>query len=203
MEIKKFIVGPIQENCYIAYDPEGKEAVVIDPGDEGELIIRFIEKQQLIVKYILLTHGHHDHIGAVDTVREATKALAAIHSDDQEMLGDPAKSLGEYTVKPADILLHNGDIVDFGPYHLQVIYTPGHTKGGCCFYEAAEKVCFSGDTLFKGTVGRTDLYGGNYSAILESVRKRLAIVSDDTVIYPGHELETTMAYERKVNPYIR
>ena len=103
----------------------------------------------------------------------------------------------------ADMVLHNNDVISFGSYHLRVIYTPGHTQGGCCYYEASEKVCFTGDTLFKGTVGRTDLYGGDYGAILVSVRERLAIVSDDCAIYPGHGPSSTMAYERKVNPYVR
>lgn len=203
MEIKTLIVGPIQENCYIASDPQSQEAVVIDPGDEADLIIEYIQEKKLHVNYILLTHGHHDHIGAVAEVKAATNALVAIHADDQMMLTDAGKNLGDIILSPADMVLHNNDVISFGSYHLRVIYTPGHTQGGCCYYEASEKVCFTGDTLFKGTVGRTDLYGGDYGAILVSVRERLAIVSDDCAIYPGHGPSSTMAYERKVNPYVR
>ena len=203
MEIKTLIVGPIQENCYIASDPESKEAVVIDPGDEADMIIDYIKAHELKVKYILLTHGHHDHIGAVAEVQKATEAAVAIHADDQAMLTDMNKNLGDIVLAPADLILHNNDVLSFGQNHLRVIYTPGHTQGGCCFYEAAQKVCFTGDTLFKGTVGRTDLYGGDYGAILVSVRERLAIVSDECAIYPGHGPASTMAYERKVNPYVR
>ena len=203
MEIKTLIVGPIQENCYIASDPQSQEAVVIDPGDEADLIIEYIQEKKLHVNYILLTHGHHDHIGAVAEVKAATNALVAIHADDQMMLTDAGKNLVDIILSPADMVLHNNDVISFGSYHLRVIYTPGHTQGGCCYYEASEKVCFTGDTLFKGTVGRTDLYGGDYGAILVSVRERLAIVSDDCAIYPGHGPSSTMAYERKVNPYVR
>ena len=203
MEIKTLIVGPIQENCYIASDPHSLEAVVIDPGDEADMIMDYIREKGLQVKYILLTHGHHDHIGAVAEVKEATNALVAIHADDQTMLTDAGKNLGDIILSPADMILHNNDVISFGSYHLRVIYTPGHTRGGCCYYEAAEKVCFTGDTLFKGTVGRTDLYGGDYGAILVSVRERLAIVTDGCAIYPGHGPSSTMAYERKVNPYVR
>lgn len=203
MDIKTLIVGPIQENCYIASHPENHEAVVIDPGDEADMIVDYIREHNLQVKYILLTHGHHDHIGAVEEVKAFTQAQVAIHVDDADMLTDKSRNLGDFTLAPADMLLHNNDVLSFGGYHLRVIYTPGHTRGGCCFYEAAEKVCFSGDTLFKGTVGRTDLYGGDYGAILVSVRERLTVVADDCVVYPGHGPETTMAYERKVNPYVR
>ena len=157
MEIKTLIVGPIQENCYIASDPQSQEAVVIDPGDEADLIIEYIQEKKLHVNYILLTHGHHDHIGAVAEVKAATNALVAIHADDQMMLTDAGKNLGDIILSPADMVLHNNDVISFGSYHLRVIYTPGHTQGGCCYYEASEKVCFTGDTLFKGTVGRTDL----------------------------------------------
>lgn len=203
MDIKTLIVGPIQENCYIAAHPQSKEAVVIDPGDEADMIIDHIREHELKVKYILLTHGHHDHIGAVAEVKKATGALVAIHADDQAMLVDVSKNLGDIILEPADMILHNNDVLSFGGYHLRVIYTPGHTQGGCCYYEASEKVCFTGDTLFKGTVGRTDLYGGDYGAILVSVRERLAIVADDCAIFPGHGPSSTMAYERKVNPYVR
>ena len=102
-----------------------------------------------------------------------------------------------------EILLHNGDVISFGPYQLRVIYTPGHSRGGCCFYEVAEKVCFTGDTLFRGSIGRTDLYGGDYALLLKSVRERLQLLADDTVIYPGHGPESIMAFERKNNPYLK
>lgn len=203
MDIKTLIVGTMQENCYIVSHPDTKEAVIIDPGDEADVILYNVRMDGLQVKYILLTHGHHDHIGAVPEIKKATNALVAIHADDQELLTDGSKNLGEFALEPADILLNNNDVINFGDYHMRVIYTPGHTQGGCCFYEAAEKVCFTGDTLFKGTVGRTDLYGGDYGALLVSVRERLALVANDCAIFPGHGPESTMAYERKVNPYVR
>lgn len=208
MKIETLVVGPIEANCYILSSLQTKEAVVIDPGDDGDLILNYINQEHLQVKYILNTHGHFDHVGANDLIREATKAQVAIHIDDHELILEPKKASSSfYTNEPglqkADLLLHNNDTIAFGEYELQVIYTPGHTKGGCCFYEPQAKVCFTGDTLFKGTVGRTDLYGGDYVAIVNSVKKRLSIVADETIIYPGHGPETTMKIERRVNPYVK
>ena len=208
MNIETLVVGPIETNCYILSDPVSREAVVIDAGDDGDSIWQLIQQKQLQVKYILNTHGHFDHIQANDSLREKTGAPLAIHADDAELLLAPEKvSAGMYMqvngCREPEILLHNGDVISFGPYQLRVIYTPGHSRGGCCFYEAAEKVCFTGDTLFLGSIGRTELYGGDYAQLLKSVRERLQLLADDTVIYPGHGPESTMAFERKNNPYLK
>ena len=182
--------------------------MVIDAGDDGDSIWQWIQQKQLQVKYILNTHGHFDHIQANDSLRDKTGAPLAIHADDAELLLAPEKvCAGMYMqvngCREPEILLHNGDVISFGPYQLRVIYTPGHSRGGCCFYEVAEKVCFTGDTLFRGSIGRTDLYGGDYALLLKSVRERLQLLADDTVIYPGHGPESVMAFERKNNPYLK
>lgn len=207
MKIETLVVGPIETNCYIASDPVSREAVIIDAGDDAEEILAYVEQNQLQVKYLLNTHGHFDHIQANDAIREKTGAQLAIHADDVELLASPEKvSAGMMSVihgcREPEVVLHNGDTIAFGPYQLRVIYTPGHSKGGCCFYEVQEKVCFTGDTLFRGSIGRTDLYGGNYAVLLKSVRERLQVVADDVTIYPGHGPESTMAFERRANPYL-
>lgn len=207
MNIETLVVGPIETNCYIASDPVSREAVIIDAGDDAEEILAYVEQNRLQVKYLLNTHGHFDHIQANDVIREKTGAQLAIHADDVELLASPEKvSAGMMSVihgcREPELVLHNGDTIAFGPYQLRVIYTPGHSKGGCCFYEVQEKVCFTGDTLFRGSIGRTDLYGGNYAVLLKSVRERLQVVADDVTIYPGHGPESTMAFERRANPYL-
>lgn len=208
MNIETLVVGLLETNCYILSDPVSREAVVIDAGDDGDSIWQWIQQKQLQVKYILNTHGHFDHIQANDSLRDKTGAPLAIHADDAELLLAPEKvCAGMYMqvngCREPEILLHNGDVISFGPYQLRVIYTPGHSRGGCCFYEVAEKVCFTGDTLFRGSIGRTDLYGGDYALLLKSVRERLQLLADDTVIYPGHGPESVMAFERKNNPYLK
>ena len=208
MEIERIVVGPIETNCYIVSDTECHEAVVIDPGFEEDLIINYLKEKELNVQYILNTHGHFDHIQANDALRDFTGAPLAIHADDVELLTAPEKvSVGMmrdvHGSRKPEIILHNGDRIAFGRYELQVIYTPGHSKGGCCFYEEHEKVCFTGDTLFRGGVGRTDLYGGNTGVLLKSVRERLQVLTDDTKVYPGHGPSSDMGFERKVNPYLR
>lgn len=208
MQIETLVVGPIETNCYIIYDLDSREAVVIDAGDEAEYIIDYLEQHQLQVKAILNTHGHYDHTQANDALRIKTGAPLAIHIDDAELLENPEKVSSKMLVqanacKAPEQLLHNGDIITFGKYALKVIFTPGHTKGGCCFYEENEAICFTGDTLFRGSIGRTDLYGGNYATLLHSVRERLHRLPDNVVIYPGHGPQSTMAFERKNNPFLK
>lgn len=207
MRIETVVVGPIETNCYLAYDENTKEAVVVDAGDDTYDIARRIDELGLQVKYLLNTHGHYDHIQAVDELRDKYGAKFAIHADDVELIEHPEKAgglpAGFHGCKAPDLLLHNGDVISFGSYNLKVIYTPGHTRGCVCFYEANEKVCFTGDTLFRGTVGRCDLYGGNFGEMKKSVKERMAEIADDTAIYPGHEMESTMGWERKHNPYLK
>lgn len=206
MKIKKMLVSELETNCYILSDEETKEAVIIDPGDDGIVLMEYVTEQNLNVKYILNTHGHNDHVGNDDYMKEKTGALVAIHADDVDILTNPKLYIADDSIQAQsapDIILHNGDEITFGKYKLTVLYTPGHTKGGVCFWEKEQKLCFSGDTLFRGTVGRADLYGGDIEALLKSVRERMAKISDDTQIYPGHGPATTMGYERKLNRYLR
>ena len=208
MKIEKIVTRPYQENVYIWYDEESKAGAVIDPGGESEQIIKFLSENSLKIEYILLTHGHYDHIGAVKDVAAHTGAPVAAHSDERELLADPALNFSrdvhgmEYGVS-TDVALKDGDVLKIGGGCLQVIATPGHTKGGVCFYDAAEGTLFSGDTLFYETIGRTDFPGGDFATLEANVRSKIYTLPEDTMIYPGHSRMTTVEHERKNNPYIR
>ena len=206
MNIETLVVGPIETNCYIASDPVSREAVIIDAGDDAEEILAYVEQNRLQVKYLLNTHGHFDHIQANDAIREKTGAQLAIHADDVELLASPEKvSAGMMSVihgcREPELVLHNGDTIAFGPYQLRVIYTPGHSKGGCCFYEVQEKVCFTGDTLFCYSVGRTDFPTGDAKALEDAIREKLFVLLDETLVLPGHDAQTMIGKEKKGNPY--
>jgi len=208
MKIKTIIVGPIETNCYMVYCPETKEGVVIDPGDEPEKISNAIDSLGIRIKYIINTHGHHDHIKANKAVKQKTGAQILIHANDAPMLTDPAKNLshymGEKTTEPkADRELSDGDVIEFGKIKLKVLHTPGHTPGCISLLSASEKICFTGDTLFNGSVGRTDLPGGNYKTLLNSLKEKLVTLSNEVKIYPGHGPHSTIGDEKAINPFLK
>ena len=203
--VKTLVVGPIEENCYVLKDDATGEGVIIDAGDDGEKILDYVKDAQIDVKLLINTHGHWDHIGEIDYLRDELKVPFAIHGDDASMLDDSAENLSKYMhtagkKRPAEIILKDGDVVNFGKSSLRVIHTPGHTKGGVCFYGGG--CLFSGDTLFAREVGRTDLPGGSYEELMYSVNYRLQAVADAAKVYPGHGPASAMATERKYNPYI-
>jgi hydroxyacylglutathione hydrolase len=199
-------VGPFQENCYLYACPRTREAVIIDPGDEAESILETITQLQLIPKYILNTHGHIDHIGAIDAVREVYPVPLAIHADDVPMYTDEhvAQEFGKQAplvkTKP-DILLKEGDRLTFGTLSLEVLETPGHTRGGICLVSLPYCV-FSGDTLFYRGIGRTDFEGGSYEQIISSIREKLYALDDELVVFPGHGQPTTIIEEKYENPFV-
>ena len=207
MFIKKLTVGPLGANCYLAADEETKEAIIIDPGAEGEKIQRLIEKERITPAYIVNTHGHIDHIGANGYLKGRLDGIKiSIHEADAKMLTDPAQNLSDWAgggmelLPPADILLKDGDEVSFGKLSLRVVHTPGHTPGGICLL-IDEKV-FTGDTLFAGSVGRTDLPGGSMDLLRTAIREKLLTLPDGTIIYPGHGPLSTIGEERASNPFI-
>ena len=208
MKVEKIVTKTFQTNVYICYDEAGGGGVVIDPGGEAEQIIKFLRETGLKIEYILLTHGHFDHIMAVKDVASHTGAPVGAHSDERELLADPNLNFSrdvcgeDYGVSP-DVLLKDGDVLKIGGGGLRVIATPGHTKGGVCFYNADEGVLFSGDTLFYESVGRTDFPGGDFGMLEASVRRKLYTLPEDTMVYPGHMRLTTIEHERKNNPYIK
>lgn len=208
MKIKALTVGPIMENCYILYDEKTLDAIIIDPGDEADRILSVVQKLNLRVKYIVNTHGHADHIGANgELLRSLPGAKLAIHADDAAMLTDPSLNLsisgymGRTIISPpADIILHEGDTIDFGSCSLKVIHTPGHTPGGICL--VGEGVVMSGDSLFEGSIGRTDLPGGSMRDLVAALKKKILVLDPDLKVYPGHGGPTEIGFERNTNPYL-
>ena len=206
MIIKKLEVGPIMANCYILGCEKTKEAVVIDPGDEADRILMILSEEGLKVKCLINTHGHFDHVGANKRMKEVTGAQLMIHAEDESMLSQlsmAARSFGLTAENSpgADRLIADGDEITFGEITLQVIHTPGHSRGGVCLY--TDGVLFVGDTLFAGSIGRTDLPGGNYDTLISSIKENLLAFKDDTLVYTGHGPETTIGQEKRMNPFLR
>ncbi len=206
MIIKKLEVGPIMANCFILGCEETKEAIVIDPGDEADRILMELAKAELKVKYLVNTHGHFDHVGANKRMKEVTAASLAIHPGDEPMLNELSRSASMFGLAaenspPADLLLNHGDEISFGTITLKVIHTPGHSQGGICLYTKGH--LFAGDTLFQGSIGRTDLPGGDYDTLISSIKEQLLDLPEDTMVYTGHGPETTIGSEKRMNPFLR
>jgi len=200
-----FSVGPIEANCYIIGSEKTKEAAVIDPGDEGGRIIKRLEALGLQCKYIILTHGHADHIAALQQVREATGAQVLIHTKDEDTLTNPNMNLSMMIgmmlkFDAADRLLEEGDKIQVGEITLEVIHTPGHTVGGISL--KVEDFLITGDTLFAGSVGRSDFPGGNHNVLINSIKTKLLVYPDDTKVYSGHGPVTTIGDEKRYNPFL-
>lgn len=201
MLINELTVGQLEANCFIVSDEKTKEAIIIDPGDDDEEIMDVVKENNLKVKYIVCTHAHFDHVGAVADVKTKTNALICIHKDEVEVYkraGDFAAFWG-FKIKPLpepDMLLNEGDVIAFGNLNLKVLHTPGHSPGGMCLYGG--NVIFTGDTLFAGSVGRTDLPGGNINELKKSFSK-LMCFPPDTKVYAGHGCSSTIGAEKTDN----
>lgn len=193
------------ENTYILGDRITKKCAIIDPGARVDQILRVVKAYDLNVEYIILTHGHGDHISHAPEIKKETNAKIIAHVKEQEVLLDRNKNLSSQLPGPlveldADIYVDEGDIVELGSLKLKIIHTPGHTKGGMCI-KVGENI-FTGDTLFASGIGRTDFYGGDYKQIMKSLKK-LAKYDDNAVIYPGHGPESTIGVEKRMNPYMQ
>jgi len=198
-------VGVMDNNCYIIGCEETRQAAVIDPGAEGARILRKLEELNLTCAYIILTHGHVDHIGALGNVLDGTKAKVLIHEGDAKMLVNPGMNLSFFDgsnqkFKQADRLLRDGDTVDVGKLQLKIIHTPGHTPGGISIF--VEGVLITGDTLFAGSIGRSDFPGGNHNQLISSIKEKLMIYPPDTPVFPGHGPASTIGEEAKYNPFL-
>jgi len=198
MIIRKIIVGPLENNCFIIADEKTRECLVTDPGDEPDRILDAINENNFQLKYIICTHAHFDHVAAVPDIKKETEAEIVIHRDDLDIYmntKDQAAAWGfemETLPKP-DLFVSDGDIIKIGDMKFDVLHTPGHSQGGICLY--GEGVVITGDTLFAGSVGRTDLYGGDIGKLKKSF-KRLLSLPDDIKVLPGHGPETTIGKER-------
>lgn len=204
LKIFRLALGSYQTNCYIIFNKNNK-AVIIDPGAQAEDIIKAVENNKLIVDKIILTHAHPDHFGALEEVRHRFNVKAYLSAKDIDMLSKRSlelKSILGMDSKPiiADYIVEDGDRIPFDDKEFKVIATPGHTPGGICLY--IDNFLFSGDTLFNGSIGRTDLPGGDYDSIMSSL-KDLMKLPDDTIVLPGHGPETSIEYEKINNPFIR
>lgn len=206
MEITVLTVGSVYTNCYIINKEGNNSCLVIDPGDEAEKIASYIKKRGLSCEGILLTHGHFDHITGVRGLVSLVGGKVYACEQERELLLDPnlnaSAMVGHEVSLEPDILLRDGQKLDVAGIEFLVIHTPGHTKGGCCYYSEEEKVLFAGDTIFMESVGRDDFPTGNGRELLDSIRNKILTLPDDTNIYPGHGPETNVAYEAANNPYL-
>jgi hydroxyacylglutathione hydrolase len=200
-------VGMIQTNCYLVGCEETKEGVVIDPGGHPQRILAEVERHQLSIKYVLNTHAHFDHTDANGAIVEATDAPLGLHPLDLPLLqasgGAALFGLHADPSPPPDLELHDGDELEVGRLCFRVLHTPGHTPGHVCFYEPAEGALFDGDVLFYRGVGRTDLKGGSWQQLMDSIQRVLFALPHETVVYSGHGPATTIGDEKQLNPWLR
>lgn len=207
MKIDRFVIGPVGTNCYIVRKEETGECFVTDPAVCPPELVSHIRSEGVTVKAVLLTHGHFDHIMGLDDLLKEFPVLVYAHESERELLesAELNSSLGmfgrPYTFSGAEYV-SDEQILRIAGFEIRVIHTPGHTAGGCCYHIPEENVLFSGDTLFRGSVGRTDLPTGSMGELVRSVREKLLVLPEETRVYPGHMEETTIGYEKRYNPFL-
>jgi glyoxylase-like metal-dependent hydrolase (beta-lactamase superfamily II) len=202
-------VGWLQCNCHVVGDAATREAIVVDPGDEPERILDVLRRHHLRVRYIVITHAHPDHVGGAAKLKAATGAPVLMHPDDLWLLENVAMQCAAFGF-PApppvalDQPLRPGDELRWGEsLRAQALHTPGHTPGSLCLYLPEQRLLLAGDTLFAGSIGRTDLWGGSLDALLRSIHNQLLVLDDATAVFPGHGPDTTIGAERETNPFLR
>lgn len=199
MKIKRIPAGVYAANCFILMDEDTKETAVIDPGGDSEDLIKAVNEMDAKVKYILLTHGHTDHTGAAVQLQEEYNAPIYISEKDYRMMENGEYIYGDVIGK-VDKFLNEGDTLKIGGIEIKCIHTPGHTPGGICFM--VEDVIFTGDTLFAGSIGRTDLAGGDFDTIISNIKNKLMILPDNITVFPGHGPQSSIGRERVHNPFL-
>lgn len=207
MIFKTLAVGPLETNCYLIADEKTKEAICIDPGGNVDEIMREVEKEKLSLKYIINTHGHFDHVGGNGLLKKATAAKLAIHKDDAVLLKNVASQgavfgLDTVSSPEPDMFLKDGDKIMVGNLMVTVMHTPGHTEGGISLFSDQGKILFTGDTIFAGSIGRTDLPGGSYKDLMASIKDKILPLGDNVRLFPGHGTETTIGREKKFNQFL-
>ncbi|MGL5417094.1 MAG: MBL fold metallo-hydrolase [Clostridium sp.] len=197
MRVEKIVTGLYEENTYILIDEETKECAIVDPGDEENRIVQKIEDLGVSPKYILLTHAHFDHVGAVEGLMNKYNIPFYMHKNEEEYVKNDSTVFGN--LKEADKFVKEGDKIILGNTEIKVIHTPGHTQGGVCYL--ADNKLISGDTLFNGSVGRADFPGGNMEELLSNIKSKLFVLDSNIEVYPGHGPKTSIGYERDNNPF--
>ena len=207
MRITNLPSGALQANTYLAVDEKTNEGFIVDPGGYNKVLTKEVRDNDVNIKYIILTHGHSDHICGVNEHKaEFPDAKIVAYKDEEAMLENPnlnqSPGFGVPYSTKADILVSDGDELKVGDVTLKFIHTPGHTEGGMCIYVKEAKDLFSGDTLFRQSIGRTDFPGGSYKEIMDSIRKKLFLLPDDTNVFPGHMGTTSIGFEKENNPFV-
>ena len=206
MIIKKVVVGPLEVNCYILGCDDSKEAAIIDPGNNADEIIRTVEKEGLIPKFIINTHAHFDHVGGVKAIQDHFKIDFFLHNEDSFLVENASEQATAFGLEPiskpkVNKYVNNGEKITLGNKSITVIHTPGHSPGCVCYY--LDNNVFVGDTLFAGSIGRTDLPGGSYETLINSIKEKLFPLGDSTIVYPGHGPSTTIESEKEHNPFLK
>ena len=206
MKIEKFVLGSMGTNCYLLINEDTKELVVVDPATCPDYLVSHIKSNGYIPKAILLTHAHFDHVMGIDGWVKEFDIPVYLHEDEKQILEDPRLNLSgvfgtDYSYNKASCL-QDKQILELAGFKFKVIHTPGHTAGGCCYYEEAEAVLFSGDTLFCQSVGRSDFPTGSMSTLVRSIKEKLFCLPDDVMVYPGHNDLTSIADEKVYNPFV-
>jgi len=206
LQVEPLVVGPLFSNCYIVWDEKVKHGAIIDPGDDADNILKVVKELGIEIKYILATHGHFDHVGAVAPLRRELKAEFLAHKEDFFFIEDGESAARRWLVdieqppKP-DRFIKDGEKIKVGGFELEVLHTPGHSPGGISFLN--DRMVFCGDTLFQGNIGRTDFRKGSFEELSNSIKTRLYTLPDDTLVYTGHGPVTTIGDEKKFNAFVR
>lgn len=206
MKIEKFVLGSVATNCYLLVNEDTREVVIVDPATCPEYLLLHMKSNGYSPKAILLTHGHFDHVMGIDGWVQAYDIPVYLHEEEQEVLEQPQLNLstafGKQYAYQQTTQLKDGEILSVAGFQFQVIHTPGHTKGSCCYYEKKEEVLMSGDTLFCRSVGRSDFPTGNGGVLAESIRQKLFCLPDEVMVYPGHDRLTCIGEEKQHNPFV-
>ena len=206
IKIESRVLGPVATNCYLIINLDNNESIIVDPADSPESIYDMVVRSASKPQAILLTHGHFDHIMAAQAVKEKYNIPIYACRQEEEMLREPEINMTAHcgrdcSIAP-DVFLEDLDVVKIAGFSVQMIHTPGHTKGSCCYYLKDEAVLFSGDTVFYGSVGRTDFPGGSTAQIVQSLHKLVDSLPEETEVFPGHDVSTSIGYEKRYNPFV-